>query len=98
MTDRTANLLGVMGLAIADRIEDVARDVLTVEKNSPDFTAARVLERLALADKAHNFRMTWVDDTGDVQISNLLGPYKGGLRSNLSRDCKDHVSVTLSKT
>lgn len=28
MTDRTANLLGVVGLAIADRIGDVARDVL----------------------------------------------------------------------
>ncbi|MGZ2259975.1 MarR family winged helix-turn-helix transcriptional regulator [Roseobacter sp. A03A-229] len=28
MTDRTANLLGVVGLAVADRIEDVARDVL----------------------------------------------------------------------
>ena len=28
MTDRTANLLGVVGLAVADRIEDVARDTL----------------------------------------------------------------------
>ena len=28
MTDRTANLLGVVGLAVADRIGDVARDVL----------------------------------------------------------------------
>lgn len=28
MTDRTANLLGVLGLAVADRIEDVARNIL----------------------------------------------------------------------
>lgn len=28
MTDRTANLLGVLGLAVADRIEEVARDIL----------------------------------------------------------------------
>ncbi len=28
MTDRTANLLGVLGLAVADRIGDVARDIL----------------------------------------------------------------------
>ena len=28
MIDRTANLLGVVGLAVADRIEDAARDVL----------------------------------------------------------------------
>jgi len=28
MMDRTTNLLGVVGLAVADRIEDVARDIL----------------------------------------------------------------------
>lgn len=28
MMDRTANLLGVVGLAVADRIEDVAREIL----------------------------------------------------------------------
>jgi len=35
MIDRTANLLGVVGLAIADRIEDTARDVLSHAGETP---------------------------------------------------------------
>lgn len=35
MIDRTANLLGVVGLAVADRIEDVARDVLSRAGETP---------------------------------------------------------------
>ncbi|WP_322893327.1 MULTISPECIES: NADP-specific glutamate dehydrogenase [unclassified Yoonia] len=69
-------------------VKEVAGDVLTIEKASSAFTAARVLERLCEADRIISFRITWRDDSGDVQInrgwrvqhSNLLGPYKGGLR------------------
>ncbi len=35
MMDRTANLLGVVGLAVADRIEDTARDVLNHAGETP---------------------------------------------------------------
>ena len=35
MTDRTANLLGVIGLAIADRIENTARDILSHAGETP---------------------------------------------------------------
>lgn len=69
-------------------VEEVARDVLTIEKASSEFTAARVLERLTEPDRIISFRITWRDDAGDIQInrgwrvqqSDLLGPYKGGLR------------------
>lgn len=69
-------------------VEEVARDVLTIEKNNPDFAAARVLHRLAEPDRILSFRVTWQNDAGDVQInrawrvqtSNAIGPYKGGLR------------------
>ena len=69
-------------------IEDVARDVLTVEKNDPDYTASRALRRLTDPDRIISFRVTWQDDAGDVQInkgwrvqgSQVIGPYKGGLR------------------
>ncbi len=75
---------------------EVARDVLTVEKAHGDFAAARVLERLAEPDRMISFRVTWQDDAGAVQInrgwrvqqSNVLGPYKGGLRF--------HPSVNVS--
>lgn len=69
-------------------VEDVAQHVLTVEKNNPDWATAQVLRRLVDPDRVLSFRVTWVDDAGDVQInrgwrvqaSNVLGPYKGGLR------------------
>jgi len=71
-----------------DAVEAIARDVLTVEKANTGFAAARVLERLAQPDRVIAFRVTWRDDDGAVRInrgwrvqqSNLLGPYKGGLR------------------
>ncbi|MCF6445848.1 NADP-specific glutamate dehydrogenase [Nereida sp. MMG025] len=77
-------------------VEEVAADVLTIEKNNPDYATAKVLERLTEPDRVISFRVTWVDDAGDVQINrgwrvqtcNAIGPYKGGLRF--------HPSVTLS--
>jgi MarR family transcriptional regulator, negative regulator of the multidrug operon emrRAB len=35
MIDRTANLLGVVGLAVADRIEETARDILSRAGETP---------------------------------------------------------------
>jgi DNA-binding MarR family transcriptional regulator len=35
MTDRTANLLGVLGLAVADRIEQTAREILSHVGETP---------------------------------------------------------------
>ena len=35
MIDRTANLLGVVGLAVADRIEDTAREILSHAGETP---------------------------------------------------------------
>lgn len=35
MIDRTANLLGVVGLAVADRIEETARDILSHSGETP---------------------------------------------------------------
>ncbi|MBQ2261609.1 MAG: NADP-specific glutamate dehydrogenase [Loktanella sp.] len=98
MTTRTTALLDQFMDQITPRhrgddeflqaVKEVASDVLTIEKASHAFTAARALERLCEADRIISFRITWRDDAGDVQInqgwrvqhSNLLGPYKGGLR------------------
>lgn len=75
-------------------VEGVARDVLTIEKNDPNYAAARVMARLAEPDRVLSFRITWEDDAGQVQInrgwrvqtSNAIGPYKGGLRFHPSVD------------
>ena len=77
-------------------VEEVAEDVLTVEKAHAGFAEARVLERLTEPDQMIQFRVVWEDDDGRtrinrgwrVQMSNAIGPYKGGLRF--------HPSVTPS--
>ena len=74
--------------AFLQAVQEVAQDVLTVEKNNPSFATAKVLERLTEPDRIIGFRVTWADDAGNVQInrgwrvqmSNAIGPYKGGLR------------------
>lgn len=51
-----------------------------------------VLRRLLRPDRVIRFRVDWVDDAGEVRVntgwrvehSNLLGPYKGGLRFHKS--------------
>jgi glutamate dehydrogenase (NADP+) len=69
-------------------VEDVALDVITVEKANPEYARARILARLSEPDRTIAFRVAWADDTGEVRINrgwrvqhcNAVGPYKGGLR------------------
>ena len=62
----------------------------------PRYAAHSLLERLVEPERVIMFRVSWVDDHGDVQVnrgyriqhSMAIGPYKGGLRF--------HPSVNLS--
>ncbi|MCE7937793.1 NADP-specific glutamate dehydrogenase [bacterium] len=75
---------------------EVLETLAPVIERNPQFREARILERLCEPDRAIQFRVTWLDDAGQVQVNrgfrvqfnNALGPYKGGLRF--------HPSVTLS--
>ena len=66
-----------------------------VEKN-PQYAENALLERLMMPERIIIFRVSWVDDKGEVQVnrgyrvqhSSAIGPYKGGLRF--------HPSVNLS--
>ncbi len=77
-------------------VAEVARDVYPYELSVPEYREARILHRLTEADRIVIFRVTWRDDQGRirvnrgyrVQMTNVLGPYKGGLRF--------HPSVNLS--
>ena len=98
MTDRSQSLTETFMAEIRDRnpeereflraVEEVARDVITVEKASADYTRARILARLAEPDRVIGFRVTWAVEAGGVQLyrgwrvqhCNAVGPYKGGLR------------------
>jgi glutamate dehydrogenase (NADP+) len=87
-------------------VRAVARDVLTVEKASRGFTAARVMDRLARPDRVIGFRIDWRDDQGRmhvnqgwrVQHSNLLGPYKGGLRWHPGTDLPTLKSLAFEQS
>ena len=58
----------------------------------PEFDKANLIERLCIPDRVYQFRVTWVDDKGNVQTNmgyrvqhnNAIGPYKGGIRFHSS--------------
>lgn len=77
-------------------VKEVLTSIEEVYNDHPEFAKARIIERLVEPDRIFTFRVTWVDDKGDIQVNigyrvqfnNTIGPYKGGLRF--------HPSVNLS--
>ncbi len=73
-------------------VEEVIESIEDVYNEHPEFEKANLVERLAIPDKIHSFRVTWVDDQGRVQTNmgyrvqhnNAIGPYKGGIRFHAS--------------
>ena len=59
-----------------------------IERDEAKFRREALLERLTTPDRMICFRVTWVDDNGNVQVNNAyrvqfnnsIGPYKGGMR------------------
>ena len=59
-----------------------------IERNEAIYRREAILERLTNPDRMIQFRVSWVDDNGQVQVNNAyrvqfnnaIGPYKGGLR------------------
>lgn len=76
--------------------EEVITSIGPVLDRNPSFVKLRLLERMLEPERLISFRVTWVDDKGDVhvnrgyrvQMNSAIGPYKGGLRF--------HPSVTAS--
>ncbi|HHV03109.1 MAG: NADP-specific glutamate dehydrogenase [Bacteroidales bacterium] len=77
-------------------VHEVLESIEDVYNQHPEFEKARIIERLVEPDRIFTFRVTWVDDKGDVQVNtgyrvqynNAIGPYKGGIRF--------HPTVNLS--
>ncbi|NLT47881.1 MAG: NADP-specific glutamate dehydrogenase [Clostridiales bacterium] len=69
-------------------VEEVLTTIKPVIEQHPEFEKAGLLERLTEPERAIIFRVTWVDDSGQVrvnrgyryQFNSALGPYKGGVR------------------
>lgn len=77
-------------------VKEVLVSIEEIYNKHPEFEKAKIIERLVEPDRIFTFRVTWVDDKGEVQtnlgyrvqFNNSIGPYKGGIRF--------HASVTLS--
>ena len=77
-------------------VHEVLESIETLYNENPQYEAAKIIERLVEPDRILTFKVSWLDDNGEVQVNlgyriqfnGAIGPYKGGLRF--------HPSVNLS--
>ncbi|MEP2670782.1 MAG: NADP-specific glutamate dehydrogenase [Cyclobacteriaceae bacterium] len=76
--------------------QEVIESLTPVLDKNPELVRLKILERTLEPERLISFRITWLDDKGEVQINrgyrvqmnSAIGPYKGGIRF--------HPSVTPS--
>src|SRR5699024_2526038 len=70
-------------------VSNFSEDVIPfINKQYPNFEKLKILERLIEPERIIIFKITWMDDLNNIQInrgyrvqmSSIIGPYKGGLR------------------
>lgn len=69
-------------------VEEVFISLAPFLAKNPQYTKHGILERLVEPERVITFRVTWVDDNGNVQVNrgyrvqmnSAIGPYKGGIR------------------
>jgi glutamate dehydrogenase (NADP+) len=67
---------------------EVMESIWPIIQKNPQYQAANILERIVEPERLITFRVTWVNDKGEVkvnrgfriQMNSAIGPYKGGLR------------------
>ena len=77
-------------------VEEVAEVIIPFMQENSKYNNKMLLERMVEPERAITFRVSWLDDDGNIQINrgyriefnSAIGPYKGGLRF--------HPSVNLS--
>ena len=77
-------------------VREVLESLQGVFDKRPDLVKASIAERIVEPERVITFRVSWVDDNGNVQVNrgyrvqfnSAIGPYKGGMRL--------HPSVNLS--
>ena len=69
-------------------VQEVTESIWPVIEKNPKYQSANILERIIEPERTVMFRVTWVNDKGEVQVNkgyriemnSAIGPYKGGLR------------------
>lgn len=77
-------------------VEEVAEAIIPFMADNKKYQNHKLLERMVEPERVIMFRVTWLDDEGEIQVNrgyriqmnSAIGPYKGGLRF--------HPSVNLS--
>ena len=77
-------------------VQEVAETVIPYIVNKDIYHGKNILLRMVEPERVITFRVTWVDDSGEIQVNrgyriqmnSAIGPYKGGLRF--------HPSVNMS--
>jgi glutamate dehydrogenase (NADP+) len=77
-------------------VKEVAETVMPFIEKNPKYNNKMLLERMVEPERVILFRVTWLDDAGNIQVNkgyriqmnSAIGPYKGGLRF--------HPTVNLS--
>ena len=65
-------------------VQEVLESIEEVYNQHPEFEKAKIVERLVEPDRIFTFRVTWIDDNGEVQtnlgyrvqFNSAIGPYK----------------------
>ena len=69
-------------------VKEVLESFEPVVEKRPDIVKAGIIDRIVEPERVVQFRVSWVDDAGNVQVNrgfrvqfnSAIGPYKGGLR------------------
>ena len=69
-------------------VKEVLESLEPVVERRPDIVKAGIIDRIVEPERMVTFRVSWVDDAGQVQVNrgyrvqfnSAIGPYKGGLR------------------
>ncbi len=88
-------------------VEEVLETLAPViEQNEELYRKQALLERLTFPERAVTFRVSWIDDQGQVQVNvgcrvqfnGAIGPYKGGLRFHPSVDLSVMKFLSFEQT
>ncbi|MDR1678704.1 MAG: NADP-specific glutamate dehydrogenase [Prevotellaceae bacterium] len=97
MAEQNAHLEEFMAAVVAKNpgepefhqaVREVATSLIPFIEAHPKYKTAKILERMAEPERAFTFRVTWMNDNGEIQVNrgyriqmnSAIGPYKGGLR------------------
>lgn len=69
-------------------VREVLESIFPYVEANPKYKKHNILERIVEPERIISFRVSWVDDQGEIQINrgyriqfnSAIGPYKGGLR------------------